>query len=425
MSTTTLKFKYLHKVDGSANNNKFYKMQENSDGTFTATYGREGAKGAIETYSMSLWDKKLNEKLGPKKGYTDVTEHRTEETAPVKTVVKNSAGTNIISKDKHVNDIISALQSYANQQTATVYKAEAKGVTQKQIDDAQKNIDNLSYSFKNHFGKSGWSINLFNAELTKLYIIIPRKMKNVADYLITDKWTKKQIEDLIGQEQSNLDSMASQVIQQAAQVAADDDTTPAAVQQTLLDILGLDMELVTDQKTLDMVKKKAEEHAKRVLRVFAVTNRATQKEFDVQVRNAKDKKTDMMWHGSRRANWYFIIQQGLRIRPSGAVYSGSMFGDGIYFASECDKSMGYTDSGRWAGGRSTGSNRVYMALYEVHLGKQYCIKSSDSSLSAKKLETLGGYDSTWGQKGPNLYRNEYITYKSCQSTIKYLIEFQD
>ena len=99
------------------------------------------------------------------------------------------------------------------------------------------------------------------------------------------------------------------------------------------------------------------------------------------------------------------------------------FGDGIYFASEADKSMGYTDSGRWAGGGKAG--RVYMALYHVHLGKQYCIKSSDSSLSASKLQKLGNYDSTWGQKGPNLYRHEYITYKSSQSTIKYLVEFQD
>lgn len=415
-----LKFKYLMKVSGDVNSNKWYKMQENADGTFTATYGREGGRGAIETYPMSKWDTKLNEKLGPKKGYTDVTEHRTEATVPAPTV-KNSKGNSIISNDKHVSDLITALQNYANQQTAIVYKAEAKGVTQKQIDDAQKHIDNLAYSFKNHYGKKDWSLSMFNAELTKLYIIIPRKMAKVADHLVSTASTKAEIESLIGQEQSNLDSMASQVIQQAAQIDADDDTTPAAVQQTLLDILGLDMELVTDQKILDMVKKKAEEHAKRVLRVFAVTNRATQKEFDIQVRNAKDKKTDMMWHGSRRANWFFIIQQGLKIRPSGAVYSGSAFGDGIYFASECDKSMGYTDNGRWVNGK--GGDKVYMALYEVHLGKQYCVKTSDSSLSASKLKSFGDYDSTWAQKGGYLMRHEYITYRSCQSTIKYLIEF--
>lgn len=99
------------------------------------------------------------------------------------------------------------------------------------------------------------------------------------------------------------------------------------------------------------------------------------------------------------------------------------FGDGIYFASESDKSMGYTNSGRWVGGNSAG--RVFMALYNVHLGKQYCTPSSDSSLSVGKLQRLGDYDSTWGQKGHSLRRHEYITYKSNQSTIQYLIEFQD
>lgn len=417
---STLKFKYLHKVDGDANNNKFYKMQENADGTFTVTYGREGAsKPATETYSMSMWDKKLTEKLGPRKGYTDVTEHRTEATVPV---VKNSKGQSVISKDVHVSTFIAALQAYAQAQTAQVYKAEAKGVTQKQIDDAQKHIDNLTFSFKNHFGKSGWSINMFNAELTKLYIIIPRKMKNVADHLITDKTTQKEIKELLENEQSNLDSMAGQVVQNAAQNAADDDTNDAT-QPTLLETLGLKLEKITDSKVIDMVKKKAENHAHRVLNVYAVVNDVTQKAFDKQLSNSHNKKTELLWHGSRNQNWWFIIQQGLKIRPSTAVYTGSMFGDGIYFASEADKSMGYTNSGRWVNGGKSG--RVHMALYEVHLGKQYETESSDYSLSASRLKSMGNYDSTWGKKGRSLMRHEYIIYNASQCTIKYIIEFQD
>ena len=417
---STLKFKYLHKVDGDANNNKFYKMQENADGTFTVTYGREGAsKPATETYSMGMWDKKLNEKLGPRKGYTDVTEHRTEATVPVQT--KNSKGVPIISKDKHVNDLISALQNYAQAQTAQVYKAEAKGVTQKQIDDAQKLLDNLSSSMKNHFGKKEWSPNMFNARLTELYIVIPRKMAKVADHLIIATMKDTEILQLINDEQSNLDSMASQVITNNATNAADDSATQAQV--TLLETLGLKVELVTDAKEMQLIKSKAQNHSHRVLRAFKVTNETTQKAYDAQLRNANDKKTDLLWHGSRNQNWWFIIQQGLKIRPSGAVHTGSMFGDGVYFAIESDKSMGYTNSGRWVNGGKAG--RVYMALYEVHLGKQYTIESSDSSLSASSLERKGGYDSTWGKAGRSLARHEFIIYKSQQSTIKYLVEFQD
>jgi len=85
--------------------------------------------------------------------------------------------------------------------------------------------------------------------------------------------------------------------------------------------------------------------------------------------------------------------------------------------------MGYTNSGRWVNGSKAG--RVYMALYEVHLGKQYTIENSDGSLSADKLKRLGNYDSTWGKAGRSLARHEFIIYQSHQSTIKYLIEFQD
>lgn len=35
------------------NNNKFYNMHNNGNGTFTAHYGRIGAKGSIKIYPIS------------------------------------------------------------------------------------------------------------------------------------------------------------------------------------------------------------------------------------------------------------------------------------------------------------------------------------------------------------------------------------
>ena len=414
---STLKFAYLHKVDGDANNNKFYKMQENADGTFTVTYGREGAaKPATETYSMDRWNEKFKEKLGPRKGYTDITHLRALNEVKVDT--KNSKGVSIISTDRHVDELIKALQGYANQVTQATYKVEAKAVTQIQIDTAQGHLDTLTHSFKNHYGTSGWNLNLFNAELTKLYIVIPRKMAKVADHLVTKDWTKGEIEKLIGDEQSNLDAMASQVTTNTASAAGDAVDAPST---TLLDQLGLEVSLVTDKKTLDMVKAKAQNHAHRVLRVFAVTNKATQKVYDAAFSKASDKKTDLLWHGSRSQNWFAILQMGLLIRPSNAVITGAMFGNFVYFAAESDKSMGYTDNGRWVNGRASG--RVYMGLYDVHLGKQL-IKNVHDSSCYNLHDTLpnSGCDSVWAKKGPSLYRDEFMV-KPNQCTIKYLVEF--
>ena len=54
------------------NNNKFYDMAENSDGTFTATYGRVEKTKQTTTYPMSKWDSTYRSKT--RKGYTDITE---------------------------------------------------------------------------------------------------------------------------------------------------------------------------------------------------------------------------------------------------------------------------------------------------------------------------------------------------------------
>lgn len=103
-----------------------------------------------------------------------------------------------------------------------------------------------------------------------------------------------------------------------------------------------------------------------------------------------------------------------------------MFGDGIYFANSADKSMGYTDGGRWARGASM--EVIYMALFEVHLGKQYVVDSHTSEcykLSADYLQQKGGYNSTHAKKGKSLYRDEFIIYKKEQCTIKYLVELKN
>jgi poly [ADP-ribose] polymerase len=418
-------YKYLINVSNK-NNNKFYEMIEESNGTFTVNYGRVDVTKITLSYPMSLWDNKYKDKLKPAKGYEDITEYRSQEQPAVET--KNSDGDSIISHDSHVAEIVSILQDYAKAHSAKVYNVKAVSVTQIQVDAAQVCIDTLTSLVKDSFGKktgkNKWSINVFNTELMKLFRTIPRKMKNVNDHLITANTTADQINDMVSEEQSNLDSMASQVVAPTIINENEEvDTKADKDQKTLLETLGLHMELLTCPDELKKVKKNADEHKDRVTKVYKVVNNDTQTVFDTNLGKASNQDTKLFWHGSRNQNWWFIVQQGLKIRPSGAIHTGSMFGDGIYFAAEADKSMGYTDSGRWARGNSNG--KVYMALYEVHVGNQYTIQSSDSGLSYKKIRSKGDYHSTWGKKGHSLYRHEFIIYQSHQSTIKYLVEFKD
>ena len=100
-----------------------------------------------------------------------------------------------------------------------------------------------------------------------------------------------------------------------------------------------------------------------------------------------------------------------------------MFGNSLYFAVESDKSMGYTDNGRWVGGKA--NNKVYMALFNVHLGEQLIKNKHDSSCCDLNYKTISkdGYDSVWAKKGVSLYRDELMVYTPEQVTIKYLVEF--
>lgn len=424
MTAPNKNYIYLHKVDGDANNNKFYEMKANAGGsTFTVKYGREGAaKPATKEYPMYEWDSIYKEKTGSRKGYTDITHLKSEVKAPKKTT-KDSKGT-IISTDVEVANLVTMLQSFANVATAASYEVEAKSVTQAQVDAAQEQIDNLANAVKKYFGKPTWNLDNFNKALMKLMVIIPRKMKKVADHLMKPGVTRKELEELINNEQALLDSMAGQVLQNTATDNADEsDDTNKDGNVTLLETLGLEMRPATKAEFAE-AKSHAKDHGHKISRVFVVVNKATQAAFDADMKKADKagQKTMTLWHGSRAQNWWFIVQQGLRIRPSGAIHTGSMFGDGIYFASEDDKSWGYTDSGRWVGGNKKA--KTYMALYNVRVGKQFETQSSDWSLSHSKIQAKGGFDSTWGKKGPSLYRHEYIIYRSQQSTIKYLVEFE-
>ena len=63
MVETNSKVAFLFFVDAVNNHNKFYRMIDNGDDTFTAEYGRVGAHGQLKQYPMSRWDTVTRSKL--------------------------------------------------------------------------------------------------------------------------------------------------------------------------------------------------------------------------------------------------------------------------------------------------------------------------------------------------------------------------
>jgi poly [ADP-ribose] polymerase len=228
------------------------------------------------------------------------------------------------------------------------------------------------------------------------------------------------VEEKLAEEQATLDVMRSQV-----ELNKDKDEDQSDSQEVnLLRDLGLEVEEENDPAVIKKIKKLMKDDASRFYRAFAVKNVSTQQSFDGFYKDARYKKTELFWHGSRNENWLSILKTGLVLRPANAVINGKMFGYGLYFADKFKKSLNYTSlrGSYWARGSQ---DRGYLALFDVHVGKQLKIKKHQPwcyDLSEDNLRARGTYDSLYAKGGADLINNEYIVYNSAQCTIRYLVE---
>ncbi len=414
------------------NNNKYYEMQENGDGTFTVRYGRVGGRATTHSYPVSQWNKKYNEKT--RKGYTDQTHLFAESKEEIKLADLD---------DKGVEKLINLLTQYAKKSIGDNYNVTADQVTRKQVEEAQeildqivKLVDDKGASIKNSDQgdqdkpvkkgkKAKLSIEDLNRNLLSLYQIIPRKMSNVNDHLFVQAKTKDDIEEMekkMAEEQATLDVMRGQVeINEKTKAAAEEDKSNEI---NLLEAMGMEMSTVEDDAVIAKIKDLMQDEANKFHKAFEVKNIKTQKAYDEFFAGVDDKKTELFWHGSRNENWMSILENGLVLRPANAVITGKMFGYGLYFADKFRKSLNYTSlrGSYWTGGSAKDG---FLALYEVHVGKQLHIKNHKSwcyELSEKNLKKRGEYDSLFAEGGADLRNNEYIIYNQAQCTVKYLVQ---
>ncbi len=393
------------------NNNKFYEMTENGDGNFTASYGRVGSKKVDVIYPMHEWETKYREKI--RKGYTDQTH--------LFATKSSETDTNTID-NLSVRTLIETFMRFANQSILLNYVVLASQVTKKQVEEAQILVDKLIGTIT-----KGMDEQLFNQNLLALFKVIPRKMANVKENLLTNSPQTdddlKKIQDQLVNEQATLDVMRSQVEineQQSENEESDQNLT-------LLQLLGLQIELVEDPRIIKLVKLMMGSSSNKFQEVYQVTHFRTQKIFDKWIEKIDNKKTQLLWHGSRNENWMSILKTGLVLRPASAIITGKMFGYGIYFANEFSKSLNYSSvqGAYWTAGKNS---EGYLAIFEVHTGNQWTISQHDSShvhLNEIKLKKENkNYDSVYAKRGISLSNNEFIVYNEAQCTIKYIVKIK-
>ena len=411
------------------NNNKYYNMPENSNGTFTAEWGRVDVTSSTQDYPMSKWDRKYNEKI--KKGYEDKTDLYLETETTDSTTSSFPSGKLAFNEPPDVVQFVMQLMAYADDSIKQNYTVTVSKVTQVQLDEVQKYLDELvAYTAVRPFVYAK-----FNEILLNIYKTLPRRMSNVKDYLLSTRTKATDMNNLIAAEQDLLDTMAGQY-KSAKQMQAKTPTkskTKGQNDKTLEELFGIKIE-PTNKTDDDLIKKMLGPNANQFVRAFKVTNLETEevsKKWYTKLKTNHGQHqawTDnkLFWHGSRNQNWFSIITTGLTIRPAKAVRTGAMFGSlGTYFANKAQKSIGYTSlSGSyWSHGND---NRAYMGIYEVFLGRTKHITkwSSDCTTLCKDKLNKQGYDSVFAEKGADLRNDEYITYDDAQTTIRYIVEIK-
>ena len=384
------------------NHNKVYNAYpEGSE--FRVEYGRVDSPMASTRYPISRWEKQISSKL--KKGYQDVTDLRADLVAEVPQDESHKQIENAV-----IREIVEKLQSMARETINRNYRVSSSKVTQAMVDAAQELIDNMA----THTG----TVEDFNEILMKLFTTIPRKMQNVYSYVAK---TTEDIPVIVKREQDLLDVMRGQIYVKPAVTESSGERS----ELTILDEFGLTMEETTPEDVA-RIKSLMNESAPKFRRAWRITNKTTQERFDQFVRENDIKDTRLLFHGSRNENWWSIAKTGLMIRPSNAVYTGSMFSDGVYFAPKCQKSIGYTSlSGSyWARG---GEATAYMALFEVAYGTPHVIYEHDSSCYGLNYDVLQRKTPKChclhAKADKGMLRNdEIVFYRTDQMTIRYLIE---
>lgn len=387
------------------NSNKFYNMIEESNGTFSVEYGRVDSTSQRTSYQMSQWDKKYNEKL--KKGYKDITE-----LYAIKDETNTENVETFISNDTYVRHLIEDLQKWAQNTVKENYKVSTKNVTSKMVEEAQFIMDKISNLYQTNYTTQD-----LNKLLLELFKVIPRKMGTVGDFLASENANKEEVSKIIDKEQSILDTLAGQVSIQEKEVTPNKEDDKKV--NNLLDQMGIEVKHVTDEKTINMVKKMMGESSNLFSSLFEIRNYKTEERYN----KLPIENETLLFHGSKSANYQNILMTGLLIRPSCATYTGSMWGDGIYHASSARKSIGYTSlSGSyWARG---GENKAYLTIFKVNLGKKKIFSRHDSSCYNLNKENIHPYNSVHALAGASIMNDEFITYESERCTIKYLIELK-
>lgn len=382
-------------------------------------------KARVSYHSMQEWDSVYEYYVG--RGF-EVQETEKKET---KKITSTERSDYLPMEDKEVQAFIDFLRSYADNLVKTAFTISVKDVSDERIDAAKEILKKLEDGYKT------MSVAAFNQYRHKLHQKLPRTIANVRK---DDAKSKSQFEDKLKEEIEYFNFFCDQL------ALARGDEKDASTEKNICESHNISIDVVKDSDEIERIKSLMGTDRSKFSRLFRVRNSVTEQFLENYIKDHGDCQTTELFHGSGTENWWSIITKGLYVNPEalGVSITGKMFGNGIYFAPEAGKSLGYTSLGGsyWKGGSD---NTAYLAVFKVATGNPYYIYRSNNGTprNLSDLKSIApGTDCLWAEKQDknpksHLYRDEVIVYTDgsiregkkvdmaktySQCSIEYLIE---
>lgn len=301
-----------------------------------------------------------------------------------------------------MRELMQALINAANELVSENTRTTLPMVSPDMVRRAQNAIDAMEQAMLAEDG------NAFNRALIRLYSAIPRPLggKNLLEF------EKAGQEKRLKWEQEFLDAIDGAIKGLAVKKANPENDRIAAIMMEN----GLSGAPASEEE-LKEIRKLMGSDRDKLVRAWRVENSHTRLRYGNYLKQKNITETKTLWHGSATGNFLSILTGGLTISKAAGY---GMFGKGIYFASDFDKSRGYCSARncRWRGGNDS---TAMLAIFEVATGKPLHLDVSRSDLHDGH-PALKGKDSVWAHKGANLCRDELIVYNDRACTIKYIVE---
>ena len=436
---TSEKTRYLVCLDEETNDYKSYTMfQEQGNSKFGVSYGRIGGTDLLDRnkynfdkegshyYPANMFWIKYYEKI--MKGYIDKTEEmdfQYKGKGVSRAEPKKEIQEYLPIEEEETKDLIEFLiarqRKYVQDNYNYIGSSLHTQLNEKAIQHSEELLNKMSLIINDMDRDKESSINAFKNCYKQLLLTLPRKVRNIREYIERVNYTNTESDNFaaaIIQQERDLLQALKDVIDADAPEKTKKDGSP---KETVLEHYGLSAQ-TADYKDKFLALDKMGEDAYRVSKVLEVRNERTAKAYEKCKKELgiEERGCHLFWHGSRTENWWSIFKNGMSLNPN-AVITGKMFGQGLYFAPLAKKSMGYADiyGSYWAHGTQ---NTGYMALFEVAMGKPYEIKDGwlDGDFRYKDLKY--GCHSVWAKAGSSLRNDECIVYREDQCNMKYLVE---